>query len=80
MIETGKLYTLITLEMGENGYHEVSQGVTFTKVEGSLVEIDGHTVLNLNSPMFHCVIDREAEKNHHEQAAKDSEINIQLTD
>lgn len=80
MLEVGKRYQLATLVVGENGYDQMTQWVTITKVDGSLVEIDGHTVLNLASPMFHSATDQEAEKEHYKKAAEDFELNIIFED
>lgn len=66
MVEVGKSYQLITLVSDENLYHQVTQWVTVTGVDGNLVEIDGHTVLNLSSPLVHSFTDRDAEKAHNE--------------
>lgn len=76
MLEVGKKYELVTLVVGDNGYDQMTQWVTITQVDGNLVEIDGHTVLNLASPMFHSAKDQEAEKEHNRKAAEDFEINI----
>lgn len=62
MIEIGKRYKLITLQMCDGGYDQTTEWVTFTKVEGNLAEINGHTVVNLASPLFHSATDVDGEK------------------
>ena len=57
MIKVGKRYTLITLELTESGYSQSSIGVTVTKRDGNLIEVNGCEVLNTASPMFHSLVD-----------------------
>ncbi|UMA67294.1 hypothetical protein LVO79_21080 (plasmid) [Roseivivax marinus] len=57
MIELGKQYRMVTLEMGENGYHEMVETVTFTEIDGNLAKTDRHTIINLTSPVLHSLTD-----------------------
>jgi len=62
MLKAGKRYEFITVEADDEGYGRAIWSGTVTMVDGHLIEIDGHTVLNLASPMFHSATDKEAEK------------------
>ena len=62
MIEIGKPYRMVTLEVGENGYHEATETVTFVEVEGNLAKTDRHVIINLTSPILHSLTNIEAEK------------------
>lgn len=64
MIEVGKDYTLITLELDQTVYHQVSMSVTVTGREGNLIEVNGCEVINTASPLFHSLIDNEGRKAH----------------
>lgn len=78
MITVGKRYKLTMLEPHDGKYDQTTQWVTFTKVDGNLVEIDGHTVLNLASPLFHSVTDQEAEAEHFKKGEAEFEKMLSL--
>ena len=74
MFEVGKQYSLVTLVHDKNGYHQSSDDVTVTKVEGNLVQYNGHTIINTASPLFHSATDIEAEKASADNAEREFSV------
>lgn len=62
MIEIGKKYRLIMLKLTNEGYDQISIGVTVTGREGHLIEVNGCEVINTASPLFHSLTDKDAEQ------------------
>ncbi|MCB1371517.1 MAG: hypothetical protein KDJ83_11565 [Rhodobacteraceae bacterium] len=57
MIEVGKKYVMIILELSESGYEKTSTSVTVTARDGNLIEVDGCEIINTTSPLFHSLAD-----------------------
>ncbi|MBU1828582.1 MAG: hypothetical protein KJ731_08910 [Alphaproteobacteria bacterium] len=76
MIEVGKNYTLVMLELTNAGYSKGSIDVTVTGREGNLIEVNGCEVINTASPLFHSLIDAEGEKAHFAKLEADSEASL----
>ena len=64
MIEVGKKYTLVMLELTDAGYEKGSIGVTVTNRDANLIEVNGCEVINTASPLFHALIDDEGKAAH----------------
>lgn len=62
MIEIGKKYTLIMLELTDAGYDKGSIGVTVTGREANLIEVNGCEVINTASPLFHSLTDDKGQR------------------
>ena len=62
MFEVGKTYEIHTLQLGEGGYYGTKQNSEVTRVEGNLVELDGHEIINTASPTFERAIDVKAQE------------------
>ena len=62
MIEVGKKYTLVMLELTDAGYDKGSIGVTVTGRDGNLIEVNGCEVINTASPLFHSLTDEEGQR------------------
>ncbi len=62
MIEVGKKYTLVMLELADAGYDKGSIGVTVTGRDGNLIEVNGCEVINTGSPLFHSLTDDEGQR------------------
>lgn len=62
MIEVGKKYTLVMLELTDAGYDKGSIGVTVTGRDGNLIEVNGCEVINTASPLFHSLTDDEGQR------------------
>jgi hypothetical protein len=62
MIEVGKKYTLVMLELTDAGYDKGSIGVTVTGRDGNLIEVNGCEVINTGSPLFHSLTDDEGQR------------------
>ena len=60
MFEVGKTYEIHTLQLGEGGYYDKKQNSEVTRVEGNLVELDGHEIINTAAPTFERAIDVKA--------------------
>ncbi|MBL3571882.1 hypothetical protein BV509_18530 [Rhodovulum sulfidophilum] len=76
MIEVGKNYTLVMLELTDEGYDKMSIGVTVTGREGNLIEVNGCEVINTASPLFHSLLDAEAQKAHFERLHSELEARL----
>ncbi len=70
MIEIGKRYTLVMLELTEAGYGQGSIGVTVTGRDGNLIQVNGCEVINTASPLFHSLVDEEGKKAHFAKLAE----------
>ena len=66
MIEIGKQYRLITLELTDGGYDQGTIYVTVTGRDGNLLEVNNTEIINMASPLFHSLTDTEAQKSHYE--------------
>lgn len=76
MIEVGKNYKLVMLELTDAGYGKVSIGVMVTGREGNLIEVNGCEVINTASPLFHSLIDTEGQKAHFAKLHSDFEARL----
>lgn len=61
MIEIGKKYRLTIVELSDSGYGTGQTVVTVTGREGNLIEVNGCEVINTASPLFHSLVDEEAQ-------------------
>ena len=73
MIEGGRNYSLVMLELTDAGYDKVTTSVTVTGREGNLIEVNGCEVINTASPLFHSLIDTEGQKAHFAKLHSDFE-------
>ncbi|MDP2739064.1 MAG: hypothetical protein Q8O82_10300 [Pseudorhodobacter sp.] len=62
MIEVGKKYTLVMLELTDAGYDKQSIGVRVTGRDGNLIEVNGCEVINTTSPLFHSLTDDDGQR------------------
>ncbi|SFN46724.1 hypothetical protein SAMN04487859_10328 [Roseovarius lutimaris] len=76
MIEVGKKYTLVMLELTDAGYDKGSISVTVTGREGNLIEVNGCEVINTASPLFHSLIDAEGQKAYFAKLHSDFEASL----
>lgn len=67
MIEVGKNYTLVMLELTDAGYDKATIDVTVTGRDGTLIEVNGCEVINTASPLFHSLTDTEGQKAYFEK-------------
>lgn len=68
MLQVNKVYRIETLVLSEGGYDTHSFVGKVTRVDENLIEVDGHTILNVQSHLFHAAIDEAARIKHYAEA------------
>lgn len=76
MIEVGKTYTLVMLELTDSGYAQGSIAVTVTGRDGNLIEVNGCKVVNTASPLFHSLTDEDGQKAYFKKLHDDLEASL----
>lgn len=57
MFKVGRKYEFSTVELAPEGYATLTSKGTVTKVDGNLIEINGHKILNVTAPTFAGAVD-----------------------
>lgn len=80
MIEVGKKYTLVMLDLTDEGYAKGSIGVTVTGREGNLIQVNGCEVINTASPLFHSLTDSEGQMAYFKKLHDNFEASMAVVD